>query len=161
MEEKNNEIYDKAINLLNKGIKDQDKLRYALFLIKDIKSLPILVEYVDIACNKELLKSKYYHRVILLVSKQQYIKQLKYIKRIVTNEKFLHSKYSEQELRMLEDKTDETEYNIYFNLINKIEGEEIDLENDRNMKVLISGCKKNVVSSAMNEFKDGKCKIKI
>ena len=161
MEEKNNEIYDKAINLLNKGIKNQDKLRYALFLIKDIKSLPILVEYVDIACNEELLKSKYYHRIILLVSKQQYIKQLKYIKRIVTNEKFLHSKYSEQELRMLEDKTDETEYNIYFNLINKIEGEEIDLENDRNMKVLISGCKKNIASSAMNEFKDGKCKIKI
>lgn len=168
MGEKNiQEFYDKAIDLLSKRINKPNKLKYALYLAKTIKNELILADYVDVACNEDVLASKYYERILLLISKEEYINPIKYIKQIVTNKKFL-TLDSEYGLRMLEDKTPETEYNIFFTLIRYIEGEEIDLEkhkynleNDRNIKVLISGCKKNIASRAMNEFKDGKCKIKI
>lgn len=114
MEEKvRQKLYNEAIETLTNRIKDENKLKYALYLIKNINSIYLLPDYIDVATNTKLLNSIYYERIILLSSKQGYINQMKYIKNIVTNKVYIESDYFDITLRELESKTAENEYEFF------------------------------------------------
>lgn len=126
--EKNNlkQLREEAIKKLTQNIKNPDQLRYALFLAEDIKSAFILLEYADIACNEEVLKSKYYERILVVAARQEYIKPIKYIKTIFCNKNFLNSINCDQGLRLLEDNDPKEEYRIFFALMQTLD--ELDKE---------------------------------
>lgn len=106
-------LYTEASEILIRRIKNENKLKYALYLIKNIKSIYLLPDYIDIATDIKILNSIYYERIILLSSKQGYINQMKYIKNIVTNKVYIESDYFDTKLKELESKTAENEYEFF------------------------------------------------